>query len=63
MLLYYKGTFHFIDLGIPLHCVTGRYAPGRAIRLDSTPHTLHRVWLRCRYATHFAALMRYTCIK
>ncbi len=36
----------------------GRYATGLAVRSASIPQLLHRVWLRIRYTTRYAALMQ-----
>ena len=50
------GIFHLIDLGITLHFVTGRYAPGLAIRSVLRTHS-HEL------LTRYAALMQDSSIK
>ncbi len=39
------GVFHFVALGITLHCVTGRYVTGLPERSASASYSLRRVWL------------------
>ncbi len=47
-----NSVFHFIASGItPLLASRGRYVTWRAIRLASISLSLHRVWLRYRFAT------------
>ena len=39
------GVFYFVNLGITLLFVTGRYVTGLPERSASTPLSLRRVWL------------------